>query len=208
MPSAVLTPRGVERAKSGHVWIYRSDVAEVTAAPGDLVEVVGPRGRPVGSAFYSDRSQIALRLVTAGGAVVGEGFLQDRLERAIRFRESLAIDATAYRLVHGEGDQMPSLVVDRYGDHLVVQTLSQGTARRLSAIVAALEARLQPAGILVRNDAKVRGLEGLETHVTVASGDVPDRVPVREGRVHYEVDLRGGQKTGLFLDQRENREAA
>ena len=208
MSSAVLTPRGVERAKSGHVWIYRSDVAEVTAAPGDVVDVVGPRGRPVGSAFYSDRSQIALRLLTAGGAVVAPRFLEERLDRAIRFRESLAIDATAYRLVHGEGDQLPSLVVDRYGDHLVVQTLSQGTDRRLPEIVAALEARLRPAGILVRNDAKVRGLEGLEPHVTVMAGDVPDRVPVKEGRVHYDVDLRGGQKTGLFLDQRENREAA
>jgi 23S rRNA (cytosine1962-C5)-methyltransferase len=208
MPSAVLTPRGVERAKSGHVWIYRSDVAEVTAAPGDVVDVVGPRGRPVGSAFFSDRSQIALRLLTAGGGVVADGFLEERLDRAIRFREALGIDASAYRLVHGEGDQLPSLIVDRYGDHLVVQTLSQGTDRRLSSIVAALEARLTPAGILVRNDAKVRALEGLDTHVTVVSGDVPDRVPVREGRVHYEVDLRGGQKTGLFLDQRENREAA
>ena len=208
MPSAVLTPRGVERAKSGHVWIYRSDLAEVTAAPGDVVDVVGPRGRPVGSAFYSDRSQIALRLLTAGGAVVAERFLEERLDRAIRFRESLAIDATAYRLVHGEGDQLPSLIVDRYGDHLVVQTLSQGADRRLPEIVAALEARLRPAGILVRNDAKVRGLEGLEPHVTVIAGEVPDRVPVREGRVQYEVDLRGGQKTGLFLDQRENREAA
>ena len=208
MSSAVLTPRGVERAKSGHVWIYRSDVAEVSAAPGDVVAVVGPRGRPVGSAFYSDRSQIALRLLTAGGAVVADGFVEDRIARAIRFRESLAIDATAYRLVHGEGDQLPSLIVDRYGDHLVVQTLSQGTDRRLTSIVEVLEARLRPAGILVRNDAKVRGLEGLETHVTVVSGEVPDRVPVREGRVHYDVDLRGGQKTGLFLDQRENREAA
>jgi 23S rRNA (cytosine1962-C5)-methyltransferase len=208
MSSAVLTPRGVERAKSGHVWIYRSDVAEVTAAPGDVVDVVGPRGRPVGSAFYSDRSQIALRLLTAGGAVVGPRFVEERIERAIRFRESLAIDATAYRVVHGEGDQLPSLVVDRYGDHLVVQTLSQGTDRRLSEIVAALDAQLRPAGILVRNDAKVRALEGLEPHVTVMAGDVPDRVPVREGRVQYDVDLRGGQKTGLFLDQRENREAA
>ena len=127
MPSVVVTPRGVERAKSGHVWIYRSDVTEVTAQAGDVVDVVGPRGRPLGSAFYSDRSQIALRLLTAGGATAGQGFLAERLERAITFRESLAIDATAYRLVHGEGDQVPSLIVDRYGDYLVVQTLSQGT---------------------------------------------------------------------------------
>jgi 23S rRNA (cytosine1962-C5)-methyltransferase len=208
MPSVVVTPRGVERAKSGHVWIYRSDVSEATAAPGDVVDVVGPRGRPLGSAFYSDRSQIALRLLTVGGAAVDPGFLRARLDQAIRFRESLAIDATAYRLVHGEGDLLPSLVVDRYGDHLVVQTLSQATDRLLPEVVAALTERLRPAGILVRNDAKVRTLEGLEQTVSVVAGSVPDRVPVREGRVRYEVDLRGGQKTGLFLDQRENREAA
>jgi 23S rRNA (cytosine1962-C5)-methyltransferase len=208
MPSVVVTPRGVERAKSGHVWIYRSDVAEVTAAAGDVVEVLGPRGRPLGSAFYSDRSQIALRLLTAGGAAAGEGFLAERLDRAIAFRESLGIDATAYRLVHGEGDQLPSLVVDRYGDYLVVQTLSQATERLQSQIVTALSNRIRPAGILLRNDVRVRGLEGLEPQVGVAVGAVPERVPVREGRVHYEVDLRTGQKTGLFLDQRENREAA
>ena len=208
MPSVVVTPRGVERAKTGHVWIYRSDVAEVSARAGDVVDVVGPRGRPLGSAFYSDRSQIALRLLTAGGAVVAPGFLAARLDQAIRFRASLAIDATAYRVVHGEGDLLPSLIVDRYGDYLVVQTLSQATDRLLPEVLAALDERLKPAGVLVRNDAKVRGLEGLEAEVTVAAGTVPDRVPVREGRVDYEVDLRGGQKTGLFLDQRENREAA
>jgi len=208
MPSVVVTPRGVERAKSGHVWIYRSDVAEVTAQAGDVVDVLGPRGRPLGSAFYSDRSQIALRLLTAGGASAGAGFLAERLERAIGFRESLAIDATAYRLVHGEGDQLPSLIVDRYGDYVVVQTLSQGSDRLLPEVVRFLTRRLSPAGILVRNDGKVRALEGLEAEVTVAAGEVPERVPAREGRVQYDVDLRAGQKTGLFLDQRENREAA
>jgi len=208
MPSVVVTPRGVERAKSGHVWIYRSDVAEVTAQAGDVVDVLGPRGRPLGSAFYSDRSQIALRLLTAGGASAGASFLAERLDRAIAFRESLAIDATAYRLVHGEGDQLPSLIVDRYGDYVVVQTLSQGSDRLLPEVVRFLTRRLSPAGILVRNDGKVRALEGLEAEVTVAAGEVPERVPAREGRVQYDVDLRAGQKTGLFLDQRENREAA
>ena len=208
MPSVVVTPRGVERAKSGHVWIYRSDVSEVSAAPGDVVDVVGPRGRPLGSAFYSDRSQISLRLLTAGGAAAAPISCAPASIAAIRFRESLGIDATAYRVVHGEGDLLPSLVVDRYGDYLVVQTLSQATERLLPEIVAVLGERLRPAGILARNDAKVRALEGLEPEVAVLAGAVPERVPVREGRVGYEVDLRSGQKTGLFLDQRENREAA
>ncbi|HEY8551424.1 MAG TPA: class I SAM-dependent rRNA methyltransferase [Vicinamibacterales bacterium] len=208
MPSAVLTPKGVERAKSGHLWIYRSDIAEVSAQGGDIVDVVGPRGRPVGAAFYSDRSQIALRLLATGGRPAPDDLLRTRLEAAIAFREGLNIDATAYRLVHAEGDLLPSLIVDRYAEYLVVQTLSQATERRLPEIIGALQDLIGPKGILLRNDAKVRALEGLEPRVDVIAGEIPEAVTVREGRVLYDVDLRGGQKTGLFLDQRENREAA
>jgi len=220
-PTVTLTPRGVERAKSGHLWIYRSDLADVQAAGGDVVQVVGPRGRPVGEAFYSDRSQIAIRLVThsavakpAKGAAKApeaqaDGALwRHRLEQAITFRESLKIDATAYRLVHGEGDLLPSLVVDRYGDYVVLQTLSQATDRLMPEWTRILNELIAPKGILARNDGRVRGLEGLETKVEVVSGDVPAHVEVNEGRVRYDVDLFTGQKTGLFLDQRENREAA
>jgi 23S rRNA (cytosine1962-C5)-methyltransferase len=210
MPLTVtLTPRGVERAKSGHLWIYRSDLAGVEAEAGDVVQVIGPRGRPVGQAFYSDRSQIALRLVTRGtDRLADEALWRERLTAALRFRESLQIDATAYRLVHGEGDLLPSLVVDRYGDYLVLQTLSQATDRLLPVWTKLLVDLVKPAGILVRNDVRVRGLEGLEPRVAVVYGSVPERVDVREGRVRYEADLFAGQKTGLFLDQRENREAA
>jgi 23S rRNA (cytosine1962-C5)-methyltransferase len=208
-PTVTLTPRGVERAKTGHLWIYRSDIADVEADGGDVVQVIGPRGRPVGQAFYSDRSQIALRLVARGSdRAPDESFWRERLTSALRFRESLAIDATAYRLVHGEGDLLPSLVVDRYGDYLVLQTLSQATDRLLPTWTRLLVELLKPTGILVRNDVRVRGLEGLEPRVAVVHGSVPERVEVREGRVRYEADLFAGQKTGLFLDQRENREAA
>jgi 23S rRNA (cytosine1962-C5)-methyltransferase len=209
LPTVTLTPRGVERAKTGHLWIYRSDLAEVEAQAGDVVQVIGPRGRPVGQAFYSDRSQIALRFVTRGtDLVVDESFWLERIGAALRFREGLGIDATAYRLVHGEGDLLPSLVVDRYGDYLVVQTLSQATDRLLPVWTRVLVELVRPAGILVRNDVRVRRLEGLEPRVEVVHGSVPERVEVREGRVRYQADLFGGQKTGLFLDQRENREAA
>jgi 23S rRNA (cytosine1962-C5)-methyltransferase len=209
MGTAVLTPKGTERAKSGHVWIYRSDVAEVSdAVGGDIVDVIGPRGRPVGAAFYSDRSQIALRLLTHGGQAASSALVRSRIVDAVRYRDTLRIDATAYRLVHAEGDLVPSLIVDRYGDSLVVQCLSQATDRLLPEIVDVLNETVGPAGILVRNDAKVRGLEGLESQVQVVSGTVPEHVAVREGPVWFDVDLRGGQKTGLFLDQRENREAA
>jgi len=126
----------------------------------------------------------------------------------VAYRESLHLDATAYRLVHGEADRLPSLIVDRYGDHLVVQALSQGIDRRLTEITAALADIVRPAGILARNDPRVRLLEGLEQRVEVLAGAVPEHLEVREGAVRYQVDPWKGQKTGLFLDQRENREAA
>jgi 23S rRNA (cytosine1962-C5)-methyltransferase len=208
MPSVSITPRGEERIRAGHLWIYRSDVVDVQASAGDTVVVTGPRGRRVGQALYSDRSQIALRLLTHADEEAGRALLRRRLEAAIAFRHSLGIDATAYRVVHGEGDLLPSLVVDRYGDHLVVQSLSQGVERLLPDVTAILVELLGPAGILARNDSKVRALEGLEPRVEVLHGDVPPSVVVHEGPVEYEVDLWEGQKTGLFLDQRENRAAA
>ncbi len=214
MPTAVVTRRGADRLRAGHPWIYRSDIAEADAGPGDIVQVRTDRRRPLGWAFWSSSSQIALRVVSTDtrAGFDERAWLASRLEAAVRLRDSLAIDATAFRLVHAEGDRIPGLVVDRYGSEegtwLVVQTLSQGADRRLASIVEHLDARVRPRGILVRNDAKVRALEGLEEQVAVVSGSVPDRVVVREGRVFVEADLRQGQKTGLFLDQRENHAAA
>ena len=208
MPRATISRKGEDRARHGHPWIYRSDVEQVDAAAGDLVQVVGARGRPVGHALFSDRSEITLRMVEYGSAPPPPSFLKDRLAAAIAFRASLAPDATAYRLVHGEADRLPSLIVDRYGDYLVIQALSQGIDRRVPEIVAALAELVGPAGILARNDPRVRLLEGLEQRVEILHGRVPERIEVREGAVTYQVDPWRGQKTGLFLDQRENREAA
>src|SRR5262249_14100679 len=128
--------------------------------------------------------------------------------QAIRFRETIDIDATAYRLVHGEADLLPSLVVDRYGDYLILQALSQGVDRLVPELTTLLADLVKPAGILARNDPRVRLLEGLEQRVEVLYGTVPSQIEVREGRVSYLVDPYKGQKTGLFLDQRENRMAA
>jgi len=208
IPTVTVSARGEERLRSGHPWIYRSDVADARATAGDRVLVRGPRGRTLGQALFSDRSQIAIRMLAYGDEVADDLLIRRRLESAIAFRQSLAIDATAYRLVHGEADLLPSLIVDRYGDYLVVQALSQGTDRLLPLIVRALEDLVHPRGILARNDPRARLLEGLEQRVEVLAGDVPESVTVTESGITYDVDLRRGQKTGLFLDQRENRAAA
>ena len=208
MSSVVINARGEQRVRDGHPWIYRADVVDVEAAGGDIVRVIGPRRRTIGFALFSDRSQIPIRMLTHGEMPADESLLRQRIARAIAVRGSLHIDATAYRLIHGEADLLPSLVVDKYGDHLVIQTLSQGMDRLLPVVARVLGELLSPAGILARNDPRVRTLEGLEQIVEVVGGTIPQTVVVREGPIEYDVDLRKGQKTGLFLDQRENREAA
>ena len=207
IPTVVISARGEQRLLGGHPWIYRADVADARAAAGDIVQVRSPRGQALGSALFSDRSQITLRMLTSGESLADEALVRRRIEAAIAFRTSLAIDATACRLVHGEADLLPSLIVDRYGDYLVVQALSQGMDRLLPAIVSMLTDLLRPRGILARNDPRARLLDGLEQRVDVLAGDVPDSVTITETGVRYDVDLRHGQKTGLFLDQRENRAA-
>jgi len=207
-PTVEVSGRGQQRAALGHPWIYRSDVVGARAAAGDVVLVVGPRGWPVGRAFYSDRSQIALRMLTRGDAPVDAALFRARLEAALAFREALRLDATACRLVHAEGDLLPSLIVDRYGDYLVVQALSQAVDRLLPALVQMLVDLVGPKGILARNDPRARVLEGLDQRVEAVYGEVPEAIAVTEGGIAYDVDPWHGQKTGLFLDQRENREAA
>jgi 23S rRNA (cytosine1962-C5)-methyltransferase len=209
IPTVTISARGEERLRSGHPWIYRSDVKTAAASAGDRVVVRSARGgKPLGAAFYSDRSQIALRLLTRGETPADDALIRKRIEDAVAFRRSLAIDATAYRLVHGEADLLPSIVVDRYGDYLVVQTLSQGADRVLPLVAATLRELLQPKGMVARNDPRTRSLEGLEQKVEVIAGDVPETIEVVENGIRYGVDVRRGQKTGLFLDQRENRGAA
>jgi len=203
-----VTPRGEERVRSGHFWVYKADVSGGPADAGAVVRVAAPGGRFLARAFYSDRSQITLRILTRQDEPVDRRFWRARLEQAISFRDRLDIDATAFRLLHGEGDLVPSLVIDRYGDYLSLQALSQGSDRLLPEMTSLLAELLQPKGIIARNDPRVRLLEGLDQHVAVLDGAIPDTVSIREGRIEYDVDLRHGQKTGAFLDQRENRIAA
>ena len=208
MSVVTVSHRGEERARSGHPWIYKSDVAKIEANGGDVVRVNSTRGRGLGYALYSDQSEIALRFIAHNAESVDSSFWRARLSQAIHFRDTLDIDATAYRLVHGEADLLPSFVVDRYGDYLVLQALSQGVDRLVPELTELLAELVKPQGILARNDPRVRQLEGLEQRVEVLHGTVPPQIEVREGRISYVVDPYKGQKTGLFLDQRENRVAA
>ena len=213
-PTVTVSKRGDERVRRGHPWVYRSDVVAATdASAGDIVRVVSGTGRPrrLGWALYSDRSEIAIRMLSRTDDPIDDAFWRRRLEQAIAYRAALEIESTgtnAYRLVHGEGDVLPSLIVDRYGDCLVLQALSQATDRLQPTFVQHLVALAQPRGILARNDPRVRLLEGLEQEVRLLHGDVPDRITIREIGITYEIDLWHGQKTGLFLDQRDNRLAA
>jgi 23S rRNA (cytosine1962-C5)-methyltransferase len=207
-PSVVVSLRAEQRLRNRHPWIYRTDVNDIHAEPGDLVRVRSGHGRTLGWALYSSRSQIALRMLSYSEETADATLLEQRIASALEFRRGLDIADSAYRIVHGEADRLPSLVVDRYGDYLVVQALSQAMDRLLPVVVDVLQKELQPKGILARNDARTRLLEGLERRVDVVAGDVPASVAATQNGLQFLVDLWHGQKTGLFLDQRENRQAA
>jgi 23S rRNA (cytosine1962-C5)-methyltransferase len=168
-----------------------------------LVPVEDSRGRFIGQALYSPRSEIRLRLLERTSRTVDVGWWQERLQESAARRRN--IDATAYRLVHGEGDALPSLVVDRYDRWLVVQILTAGLDTLRAAIVTALLEAFKPDGILLRNDVPVRNREGLPLESALVHGQVPAEIEVREGSVRYLAAPWSGQKTGAFLDQRPNR---
>jgi 23S rRNA (cytosine1962-C5)-methyltransferase len=205
---AVVGKRGAAVARSGHPWIYRSAVAEAAGEPGDVIPVFDRAGDFLGRAFYNPNSEITLRIAERHDEPIDESWFRTRIECALAYRDSLEIDGDAYRLLHAEADGVPGLVVDRYGDHLVLQVGSAAVDRRLGWVLGALDELLSPAGVLLRGDSVARKREGLDTGVRVLSGDVPETAVVREGPVRYEANLRRGQKTGGFLDQRENHLAA
>ena len=205
---AVITQRGALRLQAGHLWVYRSDVRSADAAAGDIVRIIDDRGRFCGRAFYSDRSQIVLRLLTREDVAVDRAFFAQRIGAAIAHRKEVVEDTEAYRVIYGEADQLPSLIVDRYADCLVLQTLSQGAERLLNDFCETLREFLAPRAIVERNDPKVRMLEGLEQRVSILYGESPNEVVARINGVRFFFDLLKGQKTGGFLDQRENQRAA
>ena len=206
--SVVISPRGVDRLRAGHLWIYRSDVRGAEAEAGAVVRLTDERGRFQGRAFYSDKSQIAIRLLTRADVPVDRSFFAERIRRAAAYRNVVVENSEAYRLVYSEADLLPSLIVDRYGDYLVVQTLSQATERRKELFLDILMELFHPRGVLERNDPRVRLLEGLDQRASILHGEVPSEVQVKENGVTFAYDLHKGQKTGAFLDQRDNHWAA
>jgi len=197
------------RVESGHPWIFSSDISERDGAEaGAVVKVADPRGRPLGMAHYSAASQIALRMLSRQVEDIGRDFYFRRIAAAEAHRRRVVEDTDAYRVVNGEGDLLPALVVDRYGDYLVMQTLDQGMDAAKQQIAGCLGEIFQPKGIMERNDVAVRSKEQLPLVSSVCAGEVPDTVAVRMNGLNLRADLRHGQKTGIFLDQRENYRAA
>lgn len=198
--------KGADRFRNGHPWIFRSDVQDASQAQGgDIVHVVDQRGQHLGHAHYSSSSQIAVRMLMRSTEVADFGA---RIAAAQRFRRQVVTDSDAYRVVHAEADFLPALIVDRYGDCLAVQALNQGMDRALPEIVAALQEQFDPRAIVGRNDAAVRTLEELPREIRVLSGELDGPVTVNMNGFRMEADLMHGQKTGVFLDQRENYLAA
>ena len=208
-PTAVVSKRGVDRWQNGHPWIFKSDVVDFPDAPAGAVRVVDQRGKGLGVALWSPPSEIALRLLDRSvDATVDAGWWSARIGASIARRAPIMDYASAYRLVHGEGDAIPSLVADRYGDYVVVQLLSAGLETFRGEIVDALVRHTDCAGILARNDAPVRQREGLARETALLTGQVPQEVHVQEHGISYVAAPWTGQKTGAFLDQRENRALA
>jgi len=207
MNQVTVNRKAAGRVASGHPWIFSTDVTDRgQAQPGEAVKVVDPGGKTLGMAHYSSVSQITLRML--GGSGRGREFYLRRLRAAEAHRRNVVRDSDAYRVVHGEADLLPALIVDRYGEYLVIQTLDQGMDAVKGEIASCLTEIFAPQGIVARNDAAVRAKEDLPIETTVLAGEIPDSVTLRMNGLQLTADLLHGQKTGIFLDQRENYLAA
>jgi 23S rRNA (cytosine1962-C5)-methyltransferase len=197
--------KAAERLADGHLWVFASDIVDRGAAQaGDFVKVIDPKGRALGTAHYSSTSQIVLRVLSQRVEPIDEEFIFKRCEAALRFREQVVRNTNAYRLIHAEGDLLPGLIVDRYDDCLAVQLLDQGMDRQAGDVVNALTRLLSPRGIIARNDVAVRAKENLPLGTKILAGEIPPRLDIEMNGLRLTADLAGGQKTGVFLDQREN----
>jgi len=199
--------RQTRRLSSGHLWVFANELADKPAGiePGEIVELVDLRGEFLAVAYANPHSLIVARVLSRKRVAIDEAFLRQRIAAALAYRDSMIGKPDACRLVFGEADGLPGLVVDRYADTLVLQSTTAGMDRLLDPVLAAVDELLQPRNIVLRNDSSIRKLEGLATEKRSIKGE-PEPLPViREGDANFEVDCWNGQKTGFFLDQRENR---
>ncbi len=205
VPVIRVNRKAADRVFSGHPWIFASDVVDRgSAQPGDAVTVTDLKGKALGTAHYSSTSQITLRLLTTRLEPVDRAFLKRAIEAAYQFRKRVVENSNAYRLVHAEGDLLPGLIVDRYGDYISLQLLNQGMDRLSAEIVDGLQDLLGPHGIVARNDVPTRAKENLDVEIRTLSGTLPEHIQIEMNGLRFQVDLVAGQKTGVFLDQREN----
>ncbi|MFN2456324.1 MAG: class I SAM-dependent rRNA methyltransferase, partial [Pyrinomonadaceae bacterium] len=208
MDAVIVTKRGADRIRRGHLWIYRSDLVEThEASGGSIVRVQDEHRNFIGQAFYSDSSQIALRFLTTSDKAIDSDWWRTRIREAAA-RRFVSQETNAYRVIYSEGDLLPSVIVDRYGDVLVLQTLSQGSEAIKPVLVELLTEEFKPRAIIERNDVRVRQHEGLELLTGTLFGEAPEEFEILQDGVRFLVAPLSGQKTGSFLDQRENRLAA
>lgn len=203
-----LIPGKEKRIQTFHPWIFKSDIArgEDLSAPGEVVDILSSKGRFLARGVYNPQSQIALRILTYREEPVDRGFIFSRVREAVSYRRTFA-DLKSCRLIFAESDRLPAVIADAFGDVIVLQCLSLGMEQFKQDIVDALVEELHPAGIWERNDVPVRRLEGLDMCTGLLYGKVPDRVEMTENGIRFLVDVKQGQKTGFFLDQKENRAA-
>ncbi len=208
MARTILIPGKEKRVWSRHPWIFRSDIDRVEGdfTPGDIVDIYSSKGRFLAKAYYNPASQIALRVMSYRDESIDRDFIFRRVKEAVDYRRTFA-DLRSCRVIFGESDRLPALIVDSFGDVLVMQCLALGMERFKQDAVEALVEEMHPRGIWERNDVPVRKLEGLEMQTGLLYGEVPDRVEMSENGVRFLVDVKQGQKTGFFLDQKENRAA-
>lgn len=209
LPAVRVNRKAADRVRSGHPWIFSSDVIDRgSSQAGDVVRVVDPKGKNLGVGHFSSTSQITVRLLSTRVEEIDEPFLSKRIAAALEYRRRVVSNSNAWRLIHAEGDLLPGLIVDHYADWLVVQLLDQGMDRMSASVVQALNGLIGVQGIVARNDVAVRNIENLPQETRILFGSVPDRVSIQMNGIAMRANLLTGQKTGVFLDQRENYLAA